>query len=138
MIATATLLARNLRSGEEIPFDTGLGPLQLDPEWVWVAEYEDQIVAVLVGSEAHGMLLLWRMVSVPEAPKTAILVLLRRVMADARDRGLNFYATFLHAEKEERLTAMQNKLAKLMAHTQAGSVARCGVFVVGRTYSCPS
>jgi hypothetical protein len=87
----------------------------LDPEWCWVVEHENKAIALLVTSKAHGMLIFWRILSTPEAPRvfrTWFLDSLPQVLSNAKQRGCVCYLTML----EDHHPACR-KLARIVAAT---------------------
>lgn len=99
---------------EEIPAElmTGLEAFHIVSDWHWVILHEDKIVAQVLTAPAHGLLLLLRMMSVPDAPASWLVLALRRILADARARGLFGYLILLQDSKP--------KEAKMMRLTQLG------------------
>jgi hypothetical protein len=70
----------------------------LDPEWCWVVEHEGRAIALIVCSFAHGMLIFWRILSIPEAKsvqRSWFLDSLPQVLSNARQRGCVGYLTML-------------------------------------------
>jgi hypothetical protein len=87
----------------------------LDPYWCWIVEHEGRAIALIVCSFAHGMLVFWRILSVPEAPsvfRTWFLDSLPQLLSNARQRGCVGYLTML----EDRHPACV-KLARIVAKT---------------------
>jgi hypothetical protein len=116
--------------GEEIPGElmVGLEAYQIVEDWQWLVIHEGRIVAQVLTAPMHGMLIFLRMMSVKEAPPTWLVLALRRIMADARVRGLFGWAILLSDSKSHE--------AKLMHMTQrAGGVMLpfSGVVAVGST-----
>lgn len=70
----------------------------LDPEWCWVVEHKEKAIALIVCSFAHGMLIFWRVLSVPGAKSVCrswFLQSLPIVLDNARQRGCVGYLTML-------------------------------------------
>jgi len=127
MIATeAKTRIRNLRDGEDAPLDTALLSLKIDPEWCWVAEYDDRVVGCVLAANAHGICILLRILAIPPCPPNLPMLLLRQVFRDARKRGCFMWASVLsdHAESEV-------KLARVAARYGAKLFPFNGVFVAG-------
>jgi hypothetical protein len=101
----------------------------LDPNWCWIVEHEQRSIALIVCSFAHGMLIFWRVLSVPEAKSvfgTWFLDSVPQVLSNARQRGCVGYLTML----EDRHPAC-NKLARILAKSGGGMVPFVGVMAVG-------
>lgn len=116
--------------GEPIPVElmVGLEAFQIIEDWQWVVLHEDRIVAQILTAPAHGLLLLLRMMSLPSAPEGWAVLALRRVLADAKARGLIAYLVLLEDARPQEV--------KLMRIVQkAGGILRpvCGVMGVGST-----
>ncbi|PWT72280.1 MAG: hypothetical protein C5B60_09775 [Chloroflexi bacterium] len=121
---------RSRYPGEEVPPElmVGLEAYQIVEDWQWLVFHEGRIVAQVLTAPMHGVLLLLRMMSLPEAPPTWLVLALRRIMADARARGLFGCAILLSDNKPNEV--------KLMRITQrAGGVMLpvSGVVAVGST-----
>ena len=109
--AITALYARNLREGEVIP--AGLGAefrtFKIDPDWCWVVtDEDDNIIAVCLAANLHGLLYLVRLRALPDAPCEWAVPLLRRVFSDSAERGCEQYIAFLEDDRdaEQRLAAM--------------------------------
>ena len=95
---------RNLREGEVsvLPpalLDTGMP--YLVPEWAWVVEADGYPApfAIVIGSFAHGWLVLWRLLAISplpaEIPLNWFKEALPQVFADAQTRGCVGFLTLL-------------------------------------------
>jgi hypothetical protein len=104
----STLEIRNRYPGEVIPTELmeNLGVMQIDPEWQWLAEYEGKIVGQILGVNAHGILMLLRITSTKDAPKSWAVLGLRKVLRDARERGLIGYLCFLDDREKQEVKLM--------------------------------
>lgn len=81
---------------ETLKADENWPLLTLDPEWIWLAYGEaEEVVGILIAMEGHGLVFIWRIKMLPEAPHWALGRLLRRFMRDLRRRGCLGYITFL-------------------------------------------
>ncbi len=69
--------------------------LKLDSDWVWLAEDGDRVVGVLIAASCHGLVFIWRVKMVADAPHWALGRLFRRFIRDLRRRGCLGYITFL-------------------------------------------
>lgn len=100
--------------GEEIPAELmdGLEAFHIMEDWQWVVLHEDKIIAQILTCPAHGLLILLRMMSLPEAPPAWLVLALRRILADAKERGLFGYVILLQDSKP--------KESKMMRLTQMG------------------
>jgi hypothetical protein len=76
--------------------------LSLDPNWVWLAKDEDEIVGILIAAPCHGLAFIWRIKMLPEASPMALLRLLRGFIRDIQKRGYLGYMALLNvAERKE-------------------------------------
>lgn len=119
---------RNLKPGEKLPEALFVGFVELDPDWVWVAEVDDVIVGALLGTPAHGIFLMLRIIGLPEAPKFWALGILRRSLEDAAQRGFRSYICFLGNSSIEDI-----KLCRLAARCGAVGAGGTVVFLGGGT-----
>lgn len=94
---------------EEIPAElmVGIEPFHIVEDWQWVILHEDRIVAQILTAPAHGLLLFLRMMSLPEVPPLWLVLALRRIMADAKARGLFGYLTLLQDSKPKEVKMMR-------------------------------
>lgn len=95
--------------GEEMPAElmSGLEVFYIVEEWQWVVEYEGKIVAQILTAPLHGLLLLLRMISLPEAPPLWLVLALRRILADAKARGLFGYLILLEDVRPNEVKMMR-------------------------------
>lgn len=95
--------------GEDIPAElmVGIEPFHIVESWQWVVEYEDKIVAQILTAPAHGLLILLRMMSVPDAPASWLVLALRRILADAKERGLFGYVVLLQDSRPREAKLMR-------------------------------
>ena len=99
---------------------TGLEPIELDMDWVWVAEKNGQQVCSLVVANCHGIAFLLRLISLPDAPPSMILRLLRKASEECRERGLKGFVSMF-----DMTGAVEKKLwriAKRLGAVQIGKV----------------
>ena len=99
--------------GEEIPAElmTGLEAFSIVEDWQWLVIHENKIVAQILTVPAHGLLVFIRMMSLPGAPPLWLLLALRRILADARARGLFGYLIMLEDSR-----AKEAKMMRLCQH----------------------
>lgn len=66
-------------------------------EWIWVAfrEKDNKPIALIAAAPLHGIVLLVRIYATDEAPKSIGVGILRKLLADSRDRGYTRYAVHL-------------------------------------------
>jgi hypothetical protein len=90
----------------------------LDPNWSWVVTPKDNDlpIALIVGSFAHGWLVLWRVLVVKPRPKNVaahwFLEAMPKVFDNARESGCVGILTFLADDKLQEV-----KLARLLLRT---------------------
>lgn len=120
---------RNLREGEEVDLPAELrntGMAYLIPEWTWVIETVSPLrpfvpsipFAIIVASQAHSWLVLWRVLALsplpPGMPLTWFLEALPQVFAAARQRGCVGFLTLLSDDRpaEVKMARIITRLAK--------------------------
>jgi hypothetical protein len=69
--------------------------LQLDPDWVWLEEAAGRVVGILIAGNCHGLVFIWRVKVLPNAPYWTLGKLLRRFVRDLKKRNCLGYITFL-------------------------------------------
>ena len=99
-----------LREGENWEY------LQLDPHWIWLAEDDDRVVGILVAGQCHGLVFIWRVKMLPEAPHWALGKLFRRFIRDLRKRGCVGYITFLDVVAKPYEQALARIASRAGAH----------------------
>ena len=120
------ILVRNLRENEaatlpDVLLNTGMA--YLIPEWAWVVETDDCPVpfALIVASQAHSWLLLWRVLSLSPLssgiPLTWFLEALPQVFAAARARGCVGFVTLLADNRPEEV-----KMARIITRLVHGGI----------------
>lgn len=124
----ATWTVRNLRRKEGIPacfVGTGFEPAVIQPEWVWLAEYRGKPVAILFAANAHGLLLLLRILATPDAPVNWPMIIFRQVFAEAKARGCIGYYTFLDDSQPAEV-----KFMRLVIRTNGGLLPASGAWAM--------
>jgi hypothetical protein len=118
---------RHLESGETLPVELGSGMelLKLDKDWVWLYE-DDGIKAGLIAAPAHGIVHLLRIFAVPNAPRWAILLLLREAKREVKARGYTGVIVFLEVGRDT-----DTKLAKIAGKFGLVGVNRLGFWCAG-------
>lgn len=119
---------RNLEVGETLPKSlySGFETLKLEPRWVWV--YDDEgIKACLIAAPCHGIVHVLRVCSTPEAPKTAVLMLLRQGIRDVKARGYTGVMVFLEASTEDDM-----KLSRIAGKFGMVGIKRLGFWCAGK------
>lgn len=107
MIGQLEIRPRN--EGEEVPAElmVGLEPFQIVELWQWVVLDDNKIVAQVLTAPAHGVLILLRMMSLPEAPKGWLVLALRRILTNAKALGLIGYMVLLQDSKPQEVKMMR-------------------------------
>lgn len=95
--------------GEEIPAELmqGFEAFQIAENWQWLVFHEGKVIAQILTCPAHGLLIFLRMMSLPEAPPFWLVVALRRILADARERGLFGYVILLEDSRPKEVKMMR-------------------------------
>jgi hypothetical protein len=82
--------------------------LDIDPDWLWLArDSVGEVVGMLVAAPCHGLVLVWRVKMLPEAPPMAFARLLRRFVQDIWRRGCLGYFTMLDVQRPEEAALMR-------------------------------
>jgi hypothetical protein len=132
---------RNLREGEASTLPAALldtGMLYLVPEWVWVVEMAVPIsplgpftppssfpppapFAIVVASQAHSWLVLWRILTISPLPLSVplnwFLEAIPQVFEQARIRGCAGFVTILSDDRPQEV-----KLARIIARLAKGGI----------------
>lgn len=87
----------------------------LDPEWIWVLETSEGVVAACIGCPMHGILMLLRIAATENAPPLWPRTLLPALLDDAKARGLRGVFTFLDLTRKE-----ERRLARILARSGGG------------------
>lgn len=129
---TQAIQVRNLREGEADTLPPALqnhGMSYLIPEWVWVVEPASPLgpfappapFALIVASQTHSWLLLWRIIALPTLPPGIplnwIMEALPQVFAEARLRGCVGFLTLLADNRPEEV-----KMARIIASLPGCSI----------------
>lgn len=105
-----SLKIRNFVKGEELPAELSSGfEKGNQPEWIWVAERDSKIVAILVAAPAHIVAILLRLASTDDAEPMDVRVLLVNAVKDIKDRGFEGYVTWLSPD-----TGVEKKLYEII------------------------
>lgn len=105
--ASTETTVRTLRKGEPMPEHIGepfLKIASIDPDWIWVAEYEGEVIGIIIAAYCHGFALVLRVKMEPDAPRPALLILLRRFFSDLRKRGLVGYVSWFEDKSYDEQT----------------------------------
>lgn len=102
---------RQMRKREVLPIKTGMEPLELDHEWVWVAEDDRTgvVVGVLILAPCHGSIFVVRVVAGPDAPVTWLRRILTHAGRAVLERGYKVAFTYFNLDRPNEM-----RLAKLM------------------------
>ena len=128
---TQTLVVRLRDPLDLVPeklMEGNLEALKLDYNWQWVVEHEGEIVAQVLCSPCHGLIHILRISSMPEAPHGWAVVALRRVLSDAKARGMIGFMTLL-ADKQPA----EVKLMKIIQRQGGQLVPFYGALAFGST-----
>lgn len=99
----------------------------LDPEWAWIVEHSEVPIALIVTSFAHGMLVIWRVLSTAKAKSVSgawFLASLPIILDNAKQRGCVGYLSMF-----EDSHPSEPKLARIMS--RSGGVIRPFVGTLG-------
>ena len=91
-----SLKIRNFVKGEELPDSLKVGfENGNQPDWIWVAEREGKIVAILIAAPAHIVAILLRLASTDDAEPMDVRILLVNAVSEIKARGFEGYVTWL-------------------------------------------
>ena len=126
---TRELVVRHPYVGE-VPAElmAGFEALPIDSEWQWVLLVDGRIVAQLLAARMHGLLLIMRLTSLPDAPKGWAVRMFRSVMAEARSQGIIGYVTFLSDSQPQ-----ERKLMRIVQHSGGMLIPATGAWGFGST-----
>jgi len=130
MIATAEqLYVRHYQKSDRLPVEVWSDLTDdLNPHWVWVVEDADgKVCACLVTAAAHGLVILLRVWSNPQAPKMALRKLFRHAAAECLALGMTGWTTILSVTQPAEL-----KLVKLALRYKGIPKPLTGYLVTGR------
>lgn len=93
---------------DEVPSDMGIRMegFTLDPEWAWIAKQGAVVNGFLAASPCHGMIIIWRLVVRDGAPKNTVLIVLRKFIKDAKERGCKGLFAYLDPKREAEKALM--------------------------------
>jgi hypothetical protein len=103
----------------------------LMPDWCWVVESSGEPIALIVTSQAHGMLFIWRILSTASAKSAAnwLLASMPAILDTAKQRGCVSYAAFLHDDRP-----LEAKLNRIMQRAGALVQPWTGALAVVQLY----
>src|SRR5713226_2015663 len=119
------LHVRNLLPDEPLPtipssdgLPLGFENLPIDRDWIWIAIHNVDPLpcACLIGSPAHGLFMILRIVATSSAPPLTSLILLRKALRAARTRGCVAWMTSLSDD-----SPLEVKLMRI-AHRNGGKL----------------
>ena len=90
---------------------------KLNTDWIWVAEQDGLIRGVLVAAPCHGVAMIYRLALMPGTPLSTLTALLRKFLADLRERGVVGYLTFLDPESK-----IQGKLKRIIERAKGKQI----------------
>jgi hypothetical protein len=122
------LKIRNFVKGEELPSPLAAGfEKGNQPEWIWLAERQGKIVAILVAAPAHIVAILLRLASTDDAEPMDVRILLVNAISEIKKRGFEGYVTWLSPE-----TGVEKKLYDIIMAGGGIQLPQPMFFCVGR------
>jgi|SRR5215469_8029572 len=114
----------------EVPIElmTGFEAFSIDSEWQWVLVENGKIKAQMLCANAHGLLIIIRLTSLPDVSKGWLVRMFREVMRDARENGCIGYATFLADDNPKEL-----KLMRIVQKSGGFLLPKSGAWAAGST-----
>jgi hypothetical protein len=109
---------RLLHPGEALPtaWDAGFDLIgALDPDWVWVAYRDSELLGALVASPVHSAAFIWRLVAPGPSASTVTRRLLHQFLHDAHARGCCGYVTAVNLA-----IPVQSALARVIQRAGGG------------------
>jgi len=93
------VIIRNLTNNDELPESLKAGFEKGEMKnWIWVAEREGKIVAILIAAPAHIVAILLRLASTDDAEPMDVRILLVNAVSEIKARGFEGYVTWLSPE----------------------------------------
>lgn len=91
------ITVRTLKPDEPMPqhLGTGFEQMPVMKDFVWIAERDGKVIAILMGAPCHGIVFLLRVRAEAGAPVMAVRLLFRKCVKDCLARGLKGYFTFI-------------------------------------------
>lgn len=74
---------------------TGFEHMKVMNDFVWIAEQDGKVIAVLLASPCHGLIFFVRISAEKDAPSMAVPLLFRRCVQDCTKRGFTGYFTYV-------------------------------------------
>jgi hypothetical protein len=114
----------------EVPADLmrGLEAFRIDPEWQWVLIVDGHVKAQMLCANAHGILLILRLTSFPDAPHGWLIGMLRHIGAEARQAGCIGFISFLSDQNPAEV-----KLMRVVQRMSGFVLPITGAMVAGST-----
>jgi hypothetical protein len=114
----------------EVPADLmrGFEAYRIDSEWQWVLIVDGSVKAQMLCANAHGILLILRLIAFPDAPHGWLAAMLRHVMAEARQAGCIGFITFLSDRNPAEV-----KLMRIVQRMGGFVLPQSGAMVAGST-----
>lgn len=123
-----SLKIRNFVKGEALPEALTVGfEKGNQPDWIWVAERDCKIVAILIAAPAHIVAILLRLASTDDAHPMDVRVLLVNAVKDIKERGFEGYVTWLSPE-----SGTEKKLYDIIMAGGGIQLPQPAFFCVGR------
>lgn len=114
-----TITVRTLREGEPMPqhLGTGFEAMQVNPEWVWIAESDRQIVGILLAGACHGLIYVMRICTQKGCSPMVIRKLMEKTRQDSAARGFRGYFFHLDPTTDHKLLRACRKLGGVQLTT---------------------
>jgi len=84
---------------EQLKEGEGWELLNIDPNWIFVVHYRQEIVGVLLACNCHGLAMIWRIKMLKTAPAHCLLFLLRDFVRIIKKRGCMGFMAFCELDK---------------------------------------
>lgn len=93
----------------EVPQEllVGFEAFKVDADWQWVLVYEGKVVAQMLATNAHGVLMILRLTALPNAPLGWAVRMFRHVLKECHDLGMIGYLTFLSDKQKPEQSLMR-------------------------------
>ena len=82
---------------------TGFEAMQIDREWVWIAESDGQIVGILLAGACHGLIYLMRVCTQKGCNPMVVRNLIEKTRQDCAARGFKGYFFHLDPTMDQKL-----------------------------------
>ena len=129
------MVYRSLRSSDPFPdnLDTGFEKMPVMKNWVWVAEDDGEVVAILLAAPMHGLVYMMVLRAINNCAENILFSLLRKCMRDCNERGFKGFWLHINPGKvhERRFIPVIKRMGGTQ-HTDLQAMLSCDLGVAAR------